>query len=156
VHLCSLSEVFSDFANCGIGLYLLLPASHCLNSPEGCELFPNGSLEGCVLNADMDAQLGGNIFSKDSGFTSTKGQFTSCILSAPLTIKEGSKFHNCLPNWWVSVKFLPDGNQSVSCWRSHLRLIVDNRGCGGGRSSIRKLSILAELSDSSSLAEEIN
>jgi len=78
---------------------------------EVVRTFPNGSLEGCVLNADMDAQLGGNIFpaSKDSGFTSTKGEFTSCILS-PLTI-EGSKFHNCLLR--VCLKFLPSGNHSV-------------------------------------------
>jgi len=83
-----------SFLKCSV----ILPTVHWLVPPspsqplpqfpaEAVRTFP-GSLEGCVLNADMDAQLGGNIFpaSKDSGFTSTRGQFTSCILSAPLTM----------------------------------------------------------------------
>jgi len=137
----SLSEVFSDFANCGIGLYLLLPASHCLNFlPKRCELFPNGSLEGCVLNADMDAQLGGNIFPCQQGQWIYFNERDS--LPAAYFLHQGLGSTTAFMLWFLAGVVLG--------WRSHwLISCCLRRRC----SSIREVEYLGWLSD---VAEEIN
>lgn len=78
----------------------------------------NGSLESCVLRADVNAGLNNNIYPCKRGHEISfdeQERFHSCVLYTQLKVRRGNEVVTCLADSWVYVSISNNGNQSVSC-----------------------------------------
>lgn len=81
--------------------------------------YSNGSLSSCVLRVDMNAALNNNVYycKKENRISfDDKGQFTSCVLSTSLQLRNGNEVKTCEADYPVYVSVAEDGRQSINCY----------------------------------------
>lgn len=81
---------------------------------------PNGSVASCDIKNNLYIQMGSFAFPCLQGHSISfdeKGQFESCVISAPVQIKTVNAIETCPEKSRVDVSISNDGNQSVSCSR---------------------------------------
>ena len=109
------------FASSLLGVNLTLTQSAKASIP--CETgtmsnYSNGSLSSCVLRVDLNAALNNNVFYCKQGNKISfddKGQFTSCVLSTSLQLRNGNDLKTCEADYPVYVSVPGEGTQSISC-----------------------------------------
>lgn len=110
-----------------LGLFTLnclsssLPAQAALPCKGGTvSYFPNGSVERCTIENNVDIATGSLAFSCKQGhsiFFDEKANFHSCVISNPVTIRRDNAIETCPEDSRVYVSISEHGNQSVSCQR---------------------------------------
>lgn len=121
--LKSLASVVSSLGLFTISLSFSLPIKAALPCKAGTiSSYQNGSVESCTSENNVDIRIGSSSFPCKQGYSISfdeKGQFTSCVISAPVGIRTGNALETCPEKSRVYVSILTNGNQSISCYRSY-------------------------------------
>ena len=89
--------------------------------------FSNGSLDSCVLETNVNAELNNNIYPCQRGkwiAFDEQGRFRSCVLSTGIDLRNGRGITSCQANYGVSVSISSRGNQFVSCIEEEFTQII--------------------------------
>ncbi len=117
----SLTSIFSSLSLLTISL-ISLPAKAALPCEYGTvNTYQNGSVASCTIENNVDIRIGTFNFPCKKGYPISfdeKGQFESCVISAPVSIRTGNTVKTCLEESMVYVSVSDTGDQSVSCSRS--------------------------------------
>jgi hypothetical protein len=98
-----------------------LPAQAALPCKGGTvNYFPNGSVESCTIETNVDIATGSLAFSCKQGYPivfDEQANFKSCVLYLPVTIRRNNAVETCPEKSIVYVSSSNDSNLSVSCQR---------------------------------------
>lgn len=117
----SFISIFSSLSLLTISL-ISLPVKAALPCEYGTvDTHQNGSVASCTIENNVDIRIGNFNFPCEKGYPISfdeKGQFESCVISAPINIRTGNAVKTCLEESLVYVSVSHNGEQSVSCSRS--------------------------------------
>ena len=103
-----------------IGLNLSSPAKASLPCQDGSiGRYQNGSVESCIINANVSISQGALAFSCKQGqyiYFDDRGNFRSCVISIPVVIRTANDVETCPEESRVYVS-IENGNQSARCQR---------------------------------------